>query len=184
MEVLGETLDDAVGEAFDKSAKIFGLDYPGGPLIDKRSRNGDEDAFEFAKPVVDGLNFSFSGLKTSVLYFIQKQLKSNPHFVQENLNDLCASLQRTVVSILMEKIGYAVASTGIKRVAIAGGVSANSKLREELLRRQTENNWKVYIPKLEYTTDNAAMVGITGYFKYLQKDFCSYSMVPKAKYYL
>lgn len=170
MEVLGETLDDAVGEAFDKSAKILNLPYPGGPLIDKHAQLGDPKAFQFTKPKVGPLEFSFSGLKTGILYFVQKMEKQNPSFVTENLHDLCASIQNTIVSILMDKLRNAVDQTGIQDVAIAGGVSANSEIRKQLKATEKNHGWKTYIPKFEYTTDNAGMIAIAGYYKYLQKN--------------
>ncbi len=179
--VLGETLDDAVGEAFDKSAKIMGLPYPGGPLIDQYSKLGNPKAFQFPKPKVKGMNFSFSGLKTAILYFLQKQNKENPDFIKENLYDLSASIQFTIVNILMDKLKIAVAETGINRIAIAGGVSANSGIREALLQAEKELNWQVYIPNFEFTTDNAAMVAIVGYLKYQEKIFGDLSIVSKAR---
>jgi len=180
-KILGETLDDAVGEAFDKSAKIMGLPYPGGPLIDKYAQEGNSKAFKFPKPKVKGLNFSFSGLKTSILYFLQKQTKENPDFVQENLADLSASIQYTIVKILMEKLQLAVSQTGINRIAIAGGVSANSGIRKALFQAQKEWGWQVFIPKFEYTTDNAAMIAIVGYLKYLDGQFDDFDLIPKAR---
>ena len=171
MEVIGETLDDAVGEAFDKSAKILGLPYPGGPLIDKYAKLGDPLAFKFTKPKMADLNFSFSGLKTAILYFIQKKVKENPKFIEENLNDICASIQHTIVKILFEKLKKAVNQTGIKHVAIAGGVSANSEIRKTLTATEAKYGWTTYIPKFEYTTDNAGMIAITGYLKYLENNF-------------
>ncbi|MGV8945203.1 MAG: tRNA (adenosine(37)-N6)-threonylcarbamoyltransferase complex transferase subunit TsaD [Lutibacter sp.] len=171
MEVIGETLDDAVGEAFDKSAKILGLPYPGGPFVDKYARLGNPHAFQFSKPKMPDLNFSFSGLKTGILYFIQKKVKENPTFIEENLNDICASIQRTIVEILFDKLEKAVELTGIKHVAIAGGVSANSEIRETLKATEEKFGWKTYIPKFEYTTDNAGMIAIVGYLKYLENDF-------------
>ncbi|MFO7672715.1 MAG: tRNA (adenosine(37)-N6)-threonylcarbamoyltransferase complex transferase subunit TsaD [Lutibacter sp.] len=171
MEVIGETLDDAVGEAFDKSAKILGLPYPGGPFVDKYARLGNPNAFEFSKPKMADLNFSFSGLKTGILYFIQKKVKENPNFIEENLNDICASIQRTIAEILFDKLEKAVELTGIKHVAIAGGVSANSEIRETLKATEEKFGWKTYIPKFEYTTDNAGMIAIVGYLKYLENDF-------------
>lgn len=171
MEVLGETLDDAVGEAFDKSAKILGLPYPGGPLVDKHAQLGNPNAFTFTKPKVDELNFSFSGLKTGILYFIQKKVKENPDFIKENLNDICASIQKTIVDILFDKLKLAVKQTGITQIAIAGGVSANSEIRKELKASEKELGWTTYIPKFEYTTDNAAMIAIAGYLKYLTSNF-------------
>jgi N6-L-threonylcarbamoyladenine synthase len=179
--VLGETRDDAVGEAFDKSAKIMGLPYPGGPLIDKYAQKGNPKAFKFPKPKVDGMDFSFSGLKTSILYFLQKKTKENPDFIRENMADLSASIQYTIVNILMDKLKIAVETTGIKRIAIAGGVSANSGIRQALLKAENDLGWKVYIPKFEFTTDNAAMVAIVGYLKYQQGLFDDLSVVPKAR---
>ena len=181
MEILGETIDDAVGEAFDKSAKILGLRYPGGPLIDKYAQLGNPKAFQFTKPKVGDLEFSFSGLKTGILYFIQKQLKGNPKFIEENLNDICASIQHTVVEILMDKIKNAVQKTGIQHIAIAGGVSANSEIRKRLQVAEKHLGWTTYIPKFEYTTDNAAMIAITGYLKYLNKDYSDISVTAKAR---
>ena len=171
MDVIGETLDDAVGEAFDKSAKILGLPYPGGPLIGKYAKLGNPKAFNFSKPKVSGLDFSFSGLKTGILYFIQKKVKENPNFINKHLNDICASIQRTIVEILFDKLKKAVEETGIKHVAIAGGVSANSEIRTVLKDQEKALGWTTYIPKFEFTTDNAAMIAITGYYKYLNNDF-------------
>tara|TARA_R110002126_G_scaffold142546_3_gene288414 strand:- start:5492 stop:6517 length:1026 start_codon:yes stop_codon:yes gene_type:complete len=181
MEVLGETIDDAVGEAFDKSAKILGLPYPGGPLIDKYAQLGNPKAFQFTKPKVGDLDFSFSGLKTGILYFIQKQQRINPNFIPENLNDICASIQYTIVEILMDKLKNAVKHTGIKQIAIAGGVSANSSIRERLQLAQKHFGWTTYIPKFEYTTDNAAMIAITGYLKYLNNIYADVSVTAKAR---
>jgi N6-L-threonylcarbamoyladenine synthase len=181
MEVIGETLDDAVGEAFDKSAKILGLPYPGGPLIDKYAKLGNHKAFKFTKPKVDDLNFSFSGLKTGILYFIQKKVKENPNFIEENLNDICASIQHTIVEILFDKLKKAVKITGIKHVAIAGGVSANSEIRKVLKATEEKYGWSTYIPKFEYTTDNAGMIAITGYLKYLEGDFLEESTSATAR---
>lgn len=182
MEILGETLDDAVGEAFDKSAKILGLPYPGGPLIDTYAQLGNPKAFPFPKPRVAGLNFSFSGLKTSILYFVQKEVKANPNFVLENRNDICASIQYTIVRILMDKIKEAVKQTGVKHVAIGGGVSANSGIRAALKSAEKKYGWHVYLPKLEYCTDNAAMIGITGYFKFIQNQLTDQNISAKARY--
>lgn len=162
MEIIGKTIDDAAGEAFDKIAKMLGLPYPGGPLVDKLAKEGDENKFKFAKPRIPALDFSFSGLKTSVLYFLQKMEKENPNFRTEELKDLCASIQKTIVDILIEKIELAVKQTGIKQVALAGGVSANSGLRERLQDLGQKKSWKIYIPPLSYCTDNAAMIAITG----------------------
>ncbi|WP_108424768.1 tRNA (adenosine(37)-N6)-threonylcarbamoyltransferase complex transferase subunit TsaD [Flagellimonas amoyensis] len=182
MEVLGETLDDAVGEAFDKSAKLMGLPYPGGPLVDKNARLGNPLAFDFPKPKVDGLNFSFSGLKTSILYFLQKETQKNPNFVAENINDICASVQHTILEILMEKLHMAVEQTGIKEVAIGGGVAANSGIRARLKEAEETLGWKTYIPKFEYCTDNAAMIGIVGYLKFEKGQFTDQRVAAKARY--
>ena len=181
MEIIGETTDDAVGEAFDKSAKILGLPYPGGPLVDKNAQLGNPKAFVFTKPKVPGLDFSFSGLKTAILYFIQKNVSANPTFIEENLNDICASIQYTIIEILMDKMKIAVNQTGINRIAIGGGVSANSGIRNAMKEAQTKYGWQTYIPKFEYTTDNAAMIGIVGYQKYLQKNFETSDVLSKAR---
>jgi len=181
MEVLGETTDDAVGEAYDKTAKLLGFSYPGGPLIDKYAQEGNPKAFVFTKPKVEGLNFSFSGLKTQIMYFLQKNIKENPAFIQENLADICASIQHTIVSILMDKINHAVAQTQIYQVAIGGGVSANKGIRCALEKEQESKDWKVFIPKFEYTTDNAAMIGIVGYYKYLDQQFADATVVSKPR---
>lgn len=181
MTVIGETTDDAVGEAFDKSAKILGLPYPGGPLVDKYAQLGNPKAFPFTKPKVPGLDFSFSGLKTQILYFVQKNVAQNPHFVDENMNDICASIQYTIINILMDKLKMAVAETGINSVAIGGGVSANSGIRQTLKETEKKYGWKTFIPKFEYTTDNAAMIGIVGYQKYLQHKFNDASVASKAR---
>ena len=180
-EVLGETIDDAVGEAFDKSAKILGLPYPGGPLVDKYAQLGNPKKFSFTKPKVGDLDFSFSGLKTGILYFIQRNLKENPKFIEENLHDICASIQHTIVEILMEKLKNTVKKTGIKHIAIAGGVSANSEIRKRLQLAQKHWGWTTYIPKFEYTTDNAAMIAITGYLKYKSKLYADISVKAKAR---
>jgi N6-L-threonylcarbamoyladenine synthase len=182
MEVIGETTDDAVGEAFDKSAKILGLPYPGGPLIDKYAKEGNPKAFPFPNPKVSGLNFSFSGFKTSVLYFVQKQTKENPDFIAENLKDICASIQFSIVRILMDKLKKAVKQTGINQIAIAGGVSANSGIRNALIDAEKRYGWNCFIPKFEYTTDNAAMIAIAGHYKYLEEDFSDYSITAQARY--
>ncbi|WP_417360502.1 tRNA (adenosine(37)-N6)-threonylcarbamoyltransferase complex transferase subunit TsaD [Galbibacter sp.] len=182
MEILGETLDDAVGEAFDKSAKILGLPYPGGPLVDKLAREGNPKAFPFPKPKVQDLNFSFSGLKTAVLYFVQKQTKFQSNFIEENLADICASIQYTIINILMDKLKKASNITGIKHIAIGGGVSANSGIRKALKDGEKKYRWKTYVPKFEYTTDNAAMIGIVGYYKYLDKDFTDQGVAAKARF--
>lgn len=181
MEVIGETTDDAVGEAFDKSAKILSLPYPGGPLIDKYAQTGNQKAFPFTKPQVPGLNFSFSGLKTQILYFIQKNLEKDADFVKNNMEDICASIQYTIINILMDKLKMAVKETGITQVAIGGGVSANSGIRNTLKAAEKKYGWKTYIPKFEYTTDNAAMIGIVGYHKYLEQQFNDQSVTSKAR---
>ena len=181
MEVIGTTLDDAAGEAFDKSAKILGLPYPGGPLIDKYSKKGNIHTFEFGKPKVKQLDFSFSGLKTSIMRLIQKGVAENPKFITENLEDLCASIQYSIVSILLKKLEQAIKQTSITQIAIAGGVSANSYLRSKLEQLAIAKEYKLYIPKLEYCTDNAAMIAIAGYYKYLDSDFADQSETPSAR---
>ncbi len=181
MKVLGETLDDAAGEAFDKSAKILGLTYPGGPLIDKYARQGNPNAFVFTKPRVGDLEFSFSGLKSNILQTIQKETKKDSNFISKNLYDLCASIQYTIISILIEKIENAVQKEKITQIAIAGGVSANSELRKTLLDREKSHGWSVYIPKFEYCTDNAAMIAIEGYRKFKNNDFCDSFITAKAR---
>ncbi|RRO14006.1 tRNA (adenosine(37)-N6)-threonylcarbamoyltransferase complex transferase subunit TsaD [Flavobacteriaceae bacterium 14752] len=181
MEIIGETLDDAVGEAFDKCGKMMGLGYPAGPIIDKLAKQGNPERFTFSKPKVKGLDFSFSGLKTAVLYFLQKQRKINPNFVEDNQKDICASFQKTVVDILMDKLKLAVKETGISRIAIGGGVSANSGIREALKQAENDRQWSCYIPKFEYCLDNAAMIAIVGYYKYLQNNFANFSSTSKAR---
>ena len=181
MEVIGQTIDDAAGEAFDKCAKVMGLPYPGGPHIDRLAKDGNPNAFKLNKPQIPEYNYSFSGLKTSFLYLLRDKIKENPNFVEENLNDLCASLQATVVDILMNKLRKAAADLKINQVAVAGGVSANSALRQAFHDHGKKYGWKVYIPPFAFTTDNAAMIAITGYFKYQQKDFCSIEEVPFAR---
>nr|WP_315190114.1 tRNA (adenosine(37)-N6)-threonylcarbamoyltransferase complex transferase subunit TsaD [uncultured Flavobacterium sp.] len=181
MTIIGETTDDAVGEAFDKSAKILGLPYPGGPLVDKYAQLGNPKAFAFTKPKVPGMDFSFSGLKTAILYFVQKKKIENPDFIEENLNDICASIQHTIIEILMDKLKLAVKETGIKQIAIGGGVSANSGIRNALKETEKKYGWKTFIPKFEYTTDNAAMIGIVGYQKFLHQNFEASSVVSKAR---
>lgn len=181
MQIIGETTDDAVGEAFDKSAKILGLPYPGGPLVDKYAQSGNPKAFPFTKPKVPGLDFSFSGLKTAILYFIQKEKVKNPNFVDENIQDICASIQYTIIEILMDKLKLAVQETGIKQIAIGGGVSANSGIRNTLKEAEQKYGWKTFVPKFEYTTDNAAMIGIVGYQKFLSQNFENASVVSKAR---
>ena len=181
LEVIGETIDDAAGEAFDKSAKLLGLPYPGGPLIDKYAQQGNVKAFKFAEPQIPELNFSFSGLKTSVLYFLQDKKKEDEKFVEKNLYDLCASVQHTIITILLKKLKKAVQQTGVKNVCIAGGVSANSGLRKAFKELGEKQGWKTYIPKFEYCTDNAAMIAITGYYKYLAVEFVDLSVSPSAR---
>jgi N6-L-threonylcarbamoyladenine synthase len=180
-EVIGRTIDDAAGETFDKAAKIMGLPYPGGPMIDAFAKEGNPDAFRFSKPVIPGLDFSFSGLKTSILYFLRDHLKKDPDFIEKNKADLCASIQSAIIGILLQKVRTAAGITGIKEIAIAGGVSANSSLRTELMKTGDSLDWNVFIPRLEYSTDNAAMIAITGYFKYLNNDFASLSATPYAR---
>ncbi|WP_420574121.1 tRNA (adenosine(37)-N6)-threonylcarbamoyltransferase complex transferase subunit TsaD [Kordia sp.] len=181
MEVIGETIDDAVGEAYDKSGKILGLSYPAGPQIDTLANQGNPKAFPFPKPKVEGLNFSFSGLKTAILYFVQRQTKENPNFVEENLIDICASIQHTIVNIILDKLKKASKQTGIKTIAIGGGVSANSAIRKALKDGEFKYGWTSHIPKFEYTTDNAAMIGIVGYLKYLQNDFTDESVTANSR---
>ncbi|MCZ2299860.1 MAG: tRNA (adenosine(37)-N6)-threonylcarbamoyltransferase complex transferase subunit TsaD [Chitinophagales bacterium] len=178
LEVIGETIDDAAGEAFDKTAKLIGLPYPGGPLIDKNAKLGNPLAFKFAEPNIPDLNFSFSGLKTSVLYFLQKQEQG---FIENNINDICASVQHTIIQILMKKLKKAIQLTGIYEVCLAGGVSANSGLRNAFTEAGKKYGWKTYIPKFEYCTDNAAMIAITGYYKFLENQFSDLSISPSAR---
>lgn len=181
MSVIGQTIDDAAGEAFDKSAKLLGLPYPGGPLIDKYAKEGNPNRFRFPEPNIPGLNFSFSGLKTSILYFLKENELKQPGFVQGNLADICASIQNRIISILLNKLKKAVVQTGIKEVCIAGGVSANSGLRQALKDAGIELGWQTYIPRFEYCTDNAAMIAITAYYKFLQQDFAPLSVSPTAR---
>ncbi len=181
MEIVGETLDDAAGEAFDKTAKILNLPYPGGPLIDKYAKLGDANRFKFPEPQIKDLNFSFSGLKTAILYFVRDNVKENPNFLQENLNDVCASVQSRIVSILLNKFKKAADKYQIKDLAIAGGVSANSGLREGLINLGKELNGNVFIPQFQYCTDNAAMIAIAGYYKFLAKDFVGQDVAPLAR---
>ena len=184
MEILGETIDDAAGEAFDKAGKILNLPYPAGPIIDQKSKIGDPTKFKFAKPKVEGLNFSFSGFKTSILYFIQKEVKNHPNFIEENIDDLCASIQHSIVDILMDKVKKAVDTTGIKQIAIAGGVSANSEIRQRLKDGETSFGWKTFIPKFAYTTDNAAMIAMVGSLKFDQEIFTEITAKSVAKYHI
>jgi N6-L-threonylcarbamoyladenine synthase len=181
MEVIGQTIDDAAGEAFDKCAKVMGLPYPGGPHIDRLAKSGDPKSFTLNKPQIPGYNYSFSGLKTSFLYLLRDKTKENPNFVDENLNDLCATLQETVVDILMNKLRKAAKDLNIRQVAVAGGVSANSALRQSFYDHAQKYNWEVYIPPFAFTTDNAAMIAITGYFKFLRNDLCSIEEVPYSR---
>lgn len=181
MEVIGETHDDAAGEAFDKSAKLLGLEYPGGPLIDKYAISGDPKKFKFAKSMMPDYDFSYSGLKTSVLYFLKKRLKENPDFIKENLPDLAASIQHIIIEMLMEKLVKASNNLGIKQIAIAGGVSANSGLRAEIARLSKLHDWQSFVPAFEYCTDNAAMIGIAAHYKYLQGEFSGLDIAPMAR---
>ena len=181
-ELIGQTQDDAVGEAFDKAAKILGLPYPGGPLIDKYGQIGDPKKFQFPKSKVPGLDYSFSGIKTAFLYFIQNGLKEDPKFVEKNLNDICASYQHHLINVLLQNVIEASKLHNIKQIAIAGGVSANSELRKQLKETGVKLNWEVFIPPFEFCTDNAAMIGITGYYKFLKEEFCDLSTVPEARY--
>jgi N6-L-threonylcarbamoyladenine synthase len=181
MEVIGETLDDAAGEAFDKSAKLLGLPYPGGPLVDKYAREGSSGRFSFPEPQIEGLDFSFSGLKTSILYFLQKEIKDDPEFIQKNLPDVCASIQFRIVSILLKKLKKAALQTGVRNLCIAGGVSANSALRQAFKELCHKNHFNAFIPAFEYCTDNAAMIAITAYYKYLEGDFSDLSVSASAR---
>ena len=181
MEVLGQTIDDAAGEAFDKAAKILGLSYPGGPEIDKLAKQGDPKAFPFPTPEVGEYQFSFSGLKTSILYRVRDGMKENEHFISEHLGDLCASYQEKIIDILLDKLTHAAEQTGVQHLAIAGGVSANSSLRKRFYDLCTSRGWTAHIPAFEYCTDNAAMIGIAGYFKFLKEDFADWDIVPYAR---
>jgi N6-L-threonylcarbamoyladenine synthase len=181
MEILGQTIDDAVGEAFDKSAKILGLSYPGGPILDAYAQKGNPKAYKFTKPRVNPMDFSFSGLKTAVLYFVQREVKQNPNFISENIEDICASIQFTIVDYLIDKLKNAVKFTGIKEIAIGGGVSANSGIRKALLEAEDKYGWNTYVPKFEYCTDNAAMIAIVGELKFKGKMFANSDIVAKAR---
>lgn len=183
MEIIGETTDDAAGEAFDKTAKMLGLPYPGGPIIDKLAALGNKDRFAFTEPQIPGYDFSFSGLKTQILYFIQKQTKLNKDFLTENMNDLCASIQYRIITILCNKLQAAANEYGIKEIAIAGGVSANSGLRNYLQTKALENQWNLFIPSFEYCTDNAGMIAIAGHYKYLKGEFCTQEISASARIY-
>jgi N6-L-threonylcarbamoyladenine synthase len=180
-EIIGQTIDDAAGEAFDKCAKVIGLPYPGGPLIDKLSKEGNKDAYSFNKPNIPELDYSFSGLKTSFLYYLRDQLKTDKAFIENNKADICASIQSTIIEILLDKLKKACKKTGIHHVAIAGGVSANSGLRESLIDTGKQEGWQVYIPEFKYSTDNAAMIGIAGYYKFREKQFGELSAAPFAR---
>ncbi len=182
MEIIGKTIDDAAGEAFDKIGKIFELDYPAGPIVDRLAKEGNPNAFQFGKPKMEGYNYSFSGVKTSVLYFVQKELKKNPDFIKDNLQDLCASVQKTIIDVLMNKLEKAANELNIKEVAIAGGVSANSGLREAMKINGEQLGWNIYIPKFEYTTDNAAMIALVGQLKYERGEFADLSVAASARY--
>jgi N6-L-threonylcarbamoyladenine synthase len=181
MEVIGQTIDDAAGEAFDKCAKVMGLPYPGGPHVDRLAKEGDSHRFKFSKPKIPGLDYSFSGLKTNFLYFLRDEIKENENFIEENKEDLCASLQHTIIDILLSKLKRAAKETGIKEITMAGGVSANSGLRNALKENAEKFGWNLVIPKFEYTMDNAAMIAITGYYKYLNKEFIGQNVVPFAR---
>lgn len=181
MEIIGQTIDDAAGEAFDKCAKVMGLGYPGGPVVDRLAKMGNPDRFNFNKPRIDGYDYSFSGLKTSFLYFLRDELKNDSDFIENNKNDLCASLQKTIIEVLMDKLYKASEDLKIKEVAVAGGVSANSALRSAFEEYSQKYGWKIHIPKFAYTTDNAAMVAMSGYFKYLDKEFATPDIAPFAR---
>jgi N6-L-threonylcarbamoyladenine synthase len=183
-QILAETEDDAVGEAFDKAAKIIGLPYPGGPLIDKNSKGGNTETYKFPYPQLKTNNYSFSGIKTAFLYFIRENIEKNPQFIQENIQDICASYQKHLISYLLKNLIKVAKETGIKQIAIAGGVSANSFLRQEIEVLGTKQQWHTYIPRFEYCTDNAAMIGISAYYKYLNQDFGNLSMTPLARYHI
>jgi N6-L-threonylcarbamoyladenine synthase len=183
MEIIGRTIDDAAGEAFDKCAKLMGLPYPGGPHIDELAGQGNADSFVFNKPRLDGYDYSFSGLKTSFLYFLRDRLRGDPDFIEHNLADLAASLQKTIVEILLQKLKQAAVALKIKQIALAGGVSANSGLRQSLRKEAEKQGWKVYIPPIAYTTDNAAMIAITGYYRFLKGEFASDDVAPQARIY-
>ncbi|HNX66263.1 MAG TPA: tRNA (adenosine(37)-N6)-threonylcarbamoyltransferase complex transferase subunit TsaD [Bacteroidales bacterium] len=181
MELIGNTIDDAAGEAFDKCAKVMDLPYPGGPVIDKLAKDGNPHAFRFAKPRIQGLDFSFSGLKTSFLYFLRDQIETEPDFIKNNMNDLCASLQSTIIEMLISKLVKAAKETGIHEIGIAGGVSANSGLRSAVTEEAKKRHWDIFLPEFRYTTDNAAMIGVTGYYKYLRNEFTNHSVTPMAR---
>jgi N6-L-threonylcarbamoyladenine synthase len=181
MEIIGQTLDDAAGEAFDKCAKVLGLPYPGGPFIDKYAENGKPDTFRFSKPDIKDYNFSFSGLKTAFLYFIRDKTYKDKYFVKDNLNNICASIQNSIIDILLDKLIKASIEKNLREIAIAGGVSANSELRQRVFSEGKKRNWKVYIPEFEYSTDNAAMIAVTGYYKYLNNEYTDQYITPVAR---
>jgi N6-L-threonylcarbamoyladenine synthase len=181
MQIIGGTIDDAAGEAFDKCAKVMSLPYPGGPVIDKLAKEGNPDAFSFSKPRIEGYDYSFSGLKTSFLYFLRDNLKVNPNFIEDRKNDLCASLQRTIVEILMDKLCKASSELKVKEIALAGGVAANSGLRNAVTDYAHKQKWNIYLPAFKFTTDNAAMIAITGYYKFQKKEFTTHDIVPVAR---
>lgn len=181
LEILGKTIDDAAGEAFDKTAKIMGLGYPGGPIINRLAKEGNPDAFQFSKPHIPGYDYSFSGLKTSFLYFLRDKLKENENFIEENKADLCASIQKDIIDTLMKKLIKAAKDTGIKQVAIAGGVSANTGLQDAMIAAGKKYHWDVFIPKFKFSTDNAAMIGIAGYLKYQRGEFATQDLTPYAR---
>ena len=181
LETIGKTIDDAAGEAFDKCAKVMGLPYPGGPMVDRYAVNGNPDAFSFSKPRIEGLDYSFSGLKTAFLYFIRDRIKEDADFISKNRDDLCASIQKTIVEILVQKLRLAYEQTGIREIALAGGVSANSGLRNRMRELAGKHAWKLYVPEPRLTTDNAAMIAISGYFKYLSGDFAPLEITPLAR---
>jgi N6-L-threonylcarbamoyladenine synthase len=182
MEIIGTTIDDAAGEALDKCAKVMGLPYPGGPVIDRLAKEGDKEAFRFAKPRIAGLDYSFSGLKTSFLYTLRDHVAENPNFIEENRADLCASLLHTVVDILVDKLIRAAKEHGIKDIALGGGVSANSALRERIEREGAKRGWRTFLPELRFTTDNAAMIAVSGYYRYLRGELSSLDVAPIARY--
>ncbi len=181
MEILGETLDDAVGEAFDKTAKLLGLPYPGGPLIDKFAKDGNADAFHFPDTSTQAFNYSFSGIKTAILYFLRDQIKENPKFIEQNMNDICASIQRKLIDMLMNKLRKVAKKHQITHVAISGGVSANSELRKRIKEEGVKHRWETYIPAFEYCTDNAGMIAMAAHYKFLAKDFCSLDAIPQPR---
>ncbi len=182
MKIIGETLDDSAGEAFDKSAKILGLSYPGGPIIEKESINGDPNKFIFTEPKVKNLDFSFSGLKTQIFMFIKKEVNKNPNFIQENLHHLCASIQKTIIKILINKLILAINKSKIKNIAIAGGVASNKYFRSEIKKLENKLQIETCFPKIEYSTDNAAMIAISAYYKYIKKDFTDIKITPDCRY--